>query len=192
MQNNLILFLYLIVIVFFCGIQKKISIFKQLRILVVIGTWQSWKAQVNHFDPVWSSLFMIGIRLITGSVFLTNIHTTCTHEIPFTFIPCFPLWYLFTISICLFVCFCFLIFQFQLQIFCTFQSCPEAILGVFNLSHRYFFCIATTTLRSSWFWSWCKFEYFFLFATIFMSGVLSDLRYFTFFMVVAKLVCSKT
>ena len=62
MQNNLILFfLYLIVIVFFCGIQKKISIFKQLRILVVIGTWQSWKAQVNHFDPVWSSLFMIGI-----------------------------------------------------------------------------------------------------------------------------------
>jgi len=94
----------LIVIVFFCGIQKKISIFKQLRILVVIGTWQSWKAQVNHFDPVWSSLFMIGIRLITGSVFLTNIHTTCTHEIPFTFIPCFPLWYLFTISICLFVC----------------------------------------------------------------------------------------
>jgi len=181
MQNNLILFfIFDSDSIFFCGIQKKISIFKQLRILVVIGTWQSWKAQVNHFDPVWSSLFMIGIRLITGSVFLTNIHTTCTHEIPFTFIPCFPLWYLFTISICLFVCFCFLIFQFQLQIFCTFQSCPEAILGVFNLSHRYFFCIATTTLRSSWFWSWCKFEYFFLFATFFMSGVLSDLRYFTF------------
>lgn len=106
---------------FFCGIQKKISIFKQLRKLVVIRPWQPWEAQINHFDPVWSSLFMIGIRLITGSVFLTNIHTTCTHKIPFTFIPCFPLWYLFTISICLFVSFCFLIFQFQLQIFCTFQ-----------------------------------------------------------------------
>jgi len=93
-----------VIVVFFCGIQKKISIFKQLRILVVIRPWQPWKAQINHFDPVWSSLFMIGIRLITGSVFLTNIHTTCTHKIPFTFIPCFPLWYLFTISICLFVC----------------------------------------------------------------------------------------
>jgi len=186
-----------VIVVFFCGIQKKISIFKQLRILVVIRPWQPWKAQINHFDPVWSSLFMIGIRLITGSVFLTDIHTTCTHKIPFTFIPCFPLWYLFTISICLFVClfvFVFWFSNFSCKFFVPSNSALKPFWGSSTYHTDIFFCTATTTLRSSWFWSWCKFEYFFVRYNFYEWCIVrfKVFLFFLFLMVDAKLVCSKT
>lgn len=104
---------------------------------------------------------MIGI--ITGSVFLTNIHTTSTHKIPFTFIPCFPLWYLFTISICLSV-YLFLFPDFPISVanFLYLPIVPWSHFWGLQPITQIFFCTATTTLRSSWFWSWCKFEYFFV------------------------------
>jgi hypothetical protein len=112
--------------------------------------------------------------------FPDNIHTTCSHKIPFTFIPCFPLWYLFTILfVCLFVClFLFSDFPISVANFLYLPIVPWSHFGGLQPITQIFFCTATT-LRSSWFWSWCKFEYFF-FATIFMGDVLSDLRYFVF------------
>lgn len=67
--------------------------------------------------------------------------------------------YHFYLFVCLFV-FVSWFSNFSCKFFVPSNSALKPFLGSSTYHTDIFFCTATTTLRSSWFWSWCKFEYF--------------------------------
>jgi hypothetical protein len=77
-----------------------------------------------------------------------HIHTMFSFMVPI---------YHFYLFVCLFL---FSDFPISVANFLYLPIVPWSHFGGLQPITQIFFCTATT-LRSSWFWSWCKFEYFF-------------------------------